>query len=174
MFDPMGPVHTAGNAVPGLGDELAGVLDDVTGVHAGIDLIVDGIKLLALERLTVDQTKTILDTLAGSEGADVLTALSLLVARLTDSDSNPCLRGLPHPAQKTVRQLGEQHAYLTAATAPRAAVGDAIGLIDQTDPNPTTCQHCGADNPTDFTTCGYCQHRRDWYPEAQAEGGCTR
>lgn len=131
MSDPMGPVHTAGNAVPPLSNEFAGVLDDLAGVHAGIDLITDGIRLLALERHTTDRTQTILASLAGSEGADIATALALLVQRLTDSDDNPCLRSLPHPLQKTVRQLGEQHAHLTAATAPRAAVGDAIGLIDQ-------------------------------------------
>lgn len=131
MTDPMGPVHTEGNAVPPLDAELAGVLDDVAGVHAGIDLITDGIKLLALDRHTTDRTQTILATLAGSEGVDILTALSLLVQRLTDSDTNPCLRALPHPAQKHIRHLGEQHAHLTAATAPRAAVSDAIGHIDQ-------------------------------------------
>ncbi|MFD5899144.1 hypothetical protein [Streptomyces sp. NPDC060366] len=176
MSDPMGPVHTAGNAVPPIDPELAGVIEDTTGVHAGIDLITQGIELLALDRLTTDRTQTVLATLAGSEGADIITALALLVARLADSDSNPSLRGLPHPTQRTVRQLGEQHAYLTAATAPRAAVADAIGHIDTpNDPAPTaTCQHCGADNPTDFTTCGYCHHRRDWYPATSdlAEGGC--
>lgn len=131
MTDPMGPVHTAGNAVPPLDTELAGVLQDVAGVHAGIDLITDGIALLAVDRHTTDRTQTVLATLAGSEGADIITALALLVARLTDSDTNPALRGLPHPVQKQIRALGEQHAHLTAATAPRAAVGDAIGLIDQ-------------------------------------------
>lgn len=129
MHDPMGPVHTAGNAVPPVDAELAGVLEDLAGVHAGVDLITDGIRLLAVDRLTVDRTQTVLATLAGSEGADVTTALALLVARLTDSDSNPALRGLTHPIQKTVRQLGEQHAHLTAAAAPRAAITDAIGLI---------------------------------------------
>ncbi|MFD5899796.1 hypothetical protein [Streptomyces sp. NPDC060366] len=29
------------------------------------------------------------------------------------------------------------------------------------------CQHCGAENPPDFTVCGFCNHRRDWYPAPQ-------
>lgn len=108
---PYGPVHTAGNAVPPLDPDLAGTLDDLTGIHAGIDLIRDGISLLALTRHTADETQTLLATLAGSAGADVITAVGHLVARLANADHNPALRTLPLDAQKTAQRHGEQAAF---------------------------------------------------------------
>jgi hypothetical protein len=102
-------VHTAGNAVPPLGDDLADVLDRLAGVHAGIDLIRDGIRLIALDRLDTDQSQTVIGFLAGSsEGTDVLTALAHLIARLSNADTNPSLRTLPLDQQKTAQHHGEQ------------------------------------------------------------------
>ncbi|WP_327335104.1 hypothetical protein [Streptomyces anulatus] len=105
------PVHTAGNAVPPLDTDLAGALDDLAGVHAGIDLIRDGISLLALDRHTTDSTQTLLAALAGSAGADVVTAVGHLVARLANADLNPALHGLPLDVQKTAQRHGEQAAF---------------------------------------------------------------
>ncbi|MGW5989455.1 hypothetical protein ACWFRT_13755 [Streptomyces anulatus] len=105
------PVHTAGNAVPPLDTDLAGALDELTGIHAGIDLIRDGIRHLALTRHTADETQTLLATLAGSAGADVITAVGHLVARLANADHNPALRGLPLDVQKTAQRHGEQAAF---------------------------------------------------------------
>lgn len=105
----MTAVHTEGNAVPALGDDLADVLDDLVGVHAGIDLIRDGIRLIALDRHTPDDTQTLIARLAGmSDGTDVLTALAHLVARLSNADTNPSLRTLPLDQQKTAQHHGEQ------------------------------------------------------------------
>ncbi|WP_098007876.1 hypothetical protein [Streptomyces sp. sk226] len=109
--DPYGPVHTAGNAVPPLDTDLAGALDDLDGIHPGIDLIRDGIRHLALDRHTADTTQTLLAALAGSAGADVITAIGHLIARLADADHNPALRTLPFDVQKTARRHGEQAAY---------------------------------------------------------------
>lgn len=102
------PVHTAGNAVPPLDPDLAGALDDLDGIHAGIDLIRDGIRLLALTRHTADGTQTLLATLAGSAGADVITAVGYLVARLANADLNPALHGLPLDVQKQTQHCGER------------------------------------------------------------------
>ncbi|MER8003048.1 hypothetical protein [Streptomyces sp. NPDC095613] len=126
----LGPVHTPGNAVPPLDDDLDGVLDDTSHIHAGLDQIRDGIRHLALDRLTADHTQTILSALAGSDGADILTGLALLVQRLTDADTNPALRGLPLALQKTIRHLGEQHSH-ELNYLDRQPLADAIGLIDQ-------------------------------------------
>lgn len=102
-------VHTEGNAVPALDTELAGLLEDLTDVQdEGIDLIVAGIRHIALKRLTVDQTQTLAVTLAGSpDGTDVLTAIGLLTARLLNADTNPALRTLPLTAQKNTQLHGE-------------------------------------------------------------------
>jgi hypothetical protein len=102
-------VHTAGNAVPPLGEDLADVLDDLAGAHPGIDLIRDGIRLIALDRLDADKTQTVITYLAGfPDGTDVLTALAHLVARLSNADTNPSLRTLPLDQQKTAQHHGEQ------------------------------------------------------------------
>jgi hypothetical protein len=106
-------LHTEHNAVPAVdGTELGNLLDGLAYVHAGIDLIRDGIRHLATARLGVDDTQTLAATLAGSEGGtDVLTAIGLLVARITNPDTNPCLRGLPFDAQKQAQQHGEALVY---------------------------------------------------------------
>ncbi|MET8746398.1 hypothetical protein [Streptomyces sp. NPDC004728] len=105
------PLHTDGNQVPPLDDDLAGVLDDLAGIHPGIDLLRNGIRLLALDRHTTDRTQTLLAALAGSNGADILTALAHLVARLSTADTNPALRHLPLNQQKTAQQHGETALY---------------------------------------------------------------
>jgi hypothetical protein len=102
-------VHTDGNAVPSVDDsELGIVLDDLAGIHRGIDLIRDGIRLLAHDRLTTEQTQLLAVTLAGgSDGSDVLTAIGHLTARLLNADTNPALRTLPLDAQKNTQRHGE-------------------------------------------------------------------
>lgn len=102
-------LHTEANAVPAIdGTELGGVLDDLDGFNAGIDLIRDGIRLIATSRLSLDETQTLCAALAGSaDGTDVLTAIGHLVARLTNPDSNPALRTLPFDAQKNTQRAGE-------------------------------------------------------------------
>ncbi|MFB7867332.1 hypothetical protein [Streptomyces sp. NPDC056069] len=114
--------------VPPLGDELEMALEDTAGVHPGLDFIRDGIRLLALDKLTADQTQSILSTIAG-DGPDVFTALALLVQRLTNSAENPALHDLDEPQAKKVQLLGEQFAYLVAELTPREAT-EAAALID--------------------------------------------
>lgn len=123
-------VHTAGNAVPPLDPELAGLLDDLEDVHdEGIQLLCDGIRHIAVKRLTVDKTQTLAVTLAGSpDGTDVLTAIGLLAARILNADSNPALRTLSLTAQKTtqlhgenlVRHLGDHELHQHASNASGA------------------------------------------------------
>ncbi|MBE4761722.1 hypothetical protein [Streptomyces caniscabiei] len=103
------PVHTAGNAVPPLdGTDLGDVLDDLEGFHPGIDLIRDGIRLIATDRHTTSKTQSLCAALAGAQDADVLTAVGLLVARLASADTNPSLRALPFEQQKTAALHGER------------------------------------------------------------------
>lgn len=126
------PLHTAANAVPAVdGTELGGVLDDLAGIHAGIDLIRDGIRHLALERHSADRTQTLTAVLAGSpDGTDILTALGLLVARLTDADTNPALRNLPFEQQKEARRQGEALAYDLADPELHQHASEAAAAID--------------------------------------------
>ena len=123
-------LHTDGNAVPPLDDDLDGALYDTACVHPGIDLIRDGFRLLATDRLTADETQTILATLTGYAGADIVTALALTVQRLTNPDSNPALRGMPADRQQQTRELGEQYAHLSNEFTPRPYAAEACGLID--------------------------------------------
>jgi hypothetical protein len=124
-------VHTPASAVPPLdGTELGGLLQDLEDVHAGIDLIRDGLRLLALERLTTEQTQLLIVTLAGSpDGTDVLTAIGQLVARLTNPDSNPALRHLPLDRQKNTQLHGELLVYDLADPDLHQHASNASGSI---------------------------------------------
>ena len=127
----MNPLHTAGNAVPNVDDtELGGLLADLEGVHAGIDLIRDGIRLIAHDRLTRDQTQTLTATLAGSTDCDVITAIAYLVQRLASADTNPALRDLPLDAQKTAQHLGEQTVFAYADPNLHDLASTAAAVID--------------------------------------------
>ncbi|MEU9849229.1 hypothetical protein [Streptomyces sp. NPDC047985] len=130
MATNLGPLHTAGNAVPALDDEFDGLLDDLAGVHPGIDQILSGIRLLALDHHTTDKTQTLLATLAGSDSADVLTALAYLVGRLSAADTNPALRTLPLDRQKTAQQHGETAVYDLTDPELRQPAAEAAAAID--------------------------------------------
>lgn len=123
-------VHTADTAVPPLDDELAGVLDDLDGIHPGIDLIRDGLRLLALDRLTIDRTQTLSAALAGSAGVDVITATALTVQRLTNPATNPALRALPGERQKTAQRHGELAAYHLADPDLHQPAAEAAAAIE--------------------------------------------
>ena len=126
-------VHTAGNAVPPLdGTDLGNLLEDLGGIHAGLDLMLDGARLIATDRLTTDQTQTLDAALAGSvDGTDALTLIGLLVARISNADSNPALRTLPFEQQKTaalhgerlVFDLADDHLHQHASEAAAAITG---------------------------------------------------
>lgn len=109
-------VHTAGNAIPPLDDDLAGLLDDLAAVQdPGIDQLIDGLRYLALSRYTADRTQTLIATLAGgADGTNLVTAIGRTIARLADSDTNPALRTLPLDQQKNAALAGE-NAYRALA-----------------------------------------------------------
>ncbi|WP_432185476.1 hypothetical protein [Streptomyces tendae] len=126
-------VHTSDNAVPPItGTDLGDVLEDLEGVHAGIDLIRDGLRLLALDRHDLNDTQVLLATLAGSpDGTDVLGAIGQLVARLTNPNTNPTLRSLPLDAQKDARRQGELTAYHLGDPDLRDSASNANAALDQ-------------------------------------------
>lgn len=100
-------LHTEANAVPPLNSELETALTAIRGIHPGLDMIADGLRLIALDRFTPDTTQTALVALAGSsDGEDALAALAYTTARLTDPDTNPALRTLGLIAQKDIQGDG--------------------------------------------------------------------
>lgn len=126
-------VHTSDNAVPPItGTDLGDTLEDLEGIHAGIDLIRDGLRLLSLDRHDLNTTQVLLATLAGSpDGTDVLGAIGQLVARLTNPNSNPALRSLPLDAQKDARRQGELTAYHLGDPDLRDSASNANAALDQ-------------------------------------------
>lgn len=119
------------NAVPPLDEDHADLDQDLESVHAGVDMVRAGLRLIALERLTRDETQTLITTLAGSpDGTDVLGLLAMTVARLMNADFNPCLRDLDGDTQKNLRRMGEGFTYDMASYAPRDLPSDAARLID--------------------------------------------
>lgn len=118
-------VHTEGNAVPPLGEQLADLIDGLRGTSPGLDLIADGLQHLALERHTTDQTQTTIARLAGNPDDDVIAVTGHLITRLTNPDTNPCLRTLPLHQQKEAQREGcdslfaltDRHIHQPAAEA---------------------------------------------------------
>lgn len=124
-------VHTADNAVPPITGELAGVLDDLAGIHPGIDLIRDGIRLIALDRHTVDATQTLIAALAGGvDGTNVVNGLGQLIARLASADTNPALRALPLDQQKLAQLNGETTAFVLNHPDLAQFASDTSAAID--------------------------------------------
>lgn len=123
---------TAGNAVPGLdGTELGGILDDLYGFDEGIDLICDGIKLIALRRLPIERVQLLLATLAGSpDGTDLIGAIGRLAERLADSDNSPALRELPLDIQKDAVLHGANTAYTLLDPELRGPASEACAALD--------------------------------------------
>ena len=126
-------LHTEGNAIPSVdGTSLGDTLDDLAHIHPGIDLIRDGLRLLAHDRHTLPTTQLLIAALAGSpDSTDVLAAIGQLVERLTNPDLNPTLRTLPLDQQKTATH----HGWLTAhnLTDPdlRNSAANATAALDQ-------------------------------------------
>lgn len=128
-------VHTADNAVPPLNPDLAALIDRLRGYHAGIDLIADGARLLALDRLTLQQTTTALTVLAGDtedpdQRIDVATLLAHLIARLLNSAENPALRALPAHVQAAAAESGRAFADHDADFTPRTDLAKTIYTLN--------------------------------------------
>ncbi|NUS82691.1 MAG: hypothetical protein HOY75_08055 [Streptomyces sp.] len=125
-------VHTEHNAVPNVdGTALGYSLADLTGIHPGLDLIADGLRLIAHDRLTTAQTQLILVALAGSaDSSDLLAAVGQSVARLTDSDTNPALRTLPFDQQSIAFKEGYSISLELTDTALREITARANAALD--------------------------------------------
>lgn len=124
------PVPSRTNPVPPLDEDgLGRVLEDTAGFHAGVDLIRDGLRLLALDRLDREQTMNVLAALAGAE-TNIVTAIGYLVERLTNQDTNPALDELGAATAKNVQVYGERYRYELAEFGPHQHAAEAVGLID--------------------------------------------
>jgi hypothetical protein len=124
-------VHTADNAVPPLNDDLDGLLADLAGFHPGLDLIADGVRALAVDRLDIRTTQTVVTMLAGStdragQQIDVSALIAALIVRLLNADENPCLRALPADVQAQARQTGEDVAEHDAYVTPRTDIAKTV------------------------------------------------
>lgn len=110
---------------------LGDVIANTAGVHAGIDLIREGLLLLATDHLPLDRIPTILATLAGgADGTDLLTAIGHLVARLSDPAANQVLLDLPEQRQKDIERQGEKALYRLTDPWLREPTSEAAALID--------------------------------------------
>jgi hypothetical protein len=117
--------------VPPLDDETAGLIEDLSGIHTGIDLIREGILHLTTAPLTRDQTQTIVSALADSgSGTDVLALIAAAITRLADADTNPCLRDLDPDTIADLRRISGAVAVDLQTTAPRDLAGEIAIRID--------------------------------------------
>ncbi|GGU11364.1 hypothetical protein [Streptomyces lateritius] len=122
------PIPSRTAEFPPLDEDLIEHLDSIPTVHPGVAMIADGLRLLAVDKLTADQTQTIITTLSGAD-ANVLAAIGLVVQRLTNPDTNPALDALTPQTAKDVQQLGEQFAYDLAVLHPGDRLNEAAARI---------------------------------------------
>lgn len=128
----MVPIPSRTAPVPPLDDDgLGGTLDDLAGFQlAGLDMVLDGLRLLALSRLNVDQTTNALVALTGdSDGVSVVTAIGQLVERLTNPDTNPALDSLDAETAKDVQVYGERYQYELTEYGPQGHIAEAVARI---------------------------------------------
>lgn len=123
-------VHTEGNAVPPLDEQLADLIDGLRGTNPGLDQIADGLQHLALQRHTTDQTQTTIARLAGNADDDAIAVIGHLIARLTNADSNPGLRTLPLDLQKKTQHEGEDALFALTDRHIHQPAAEAAGSID--------------------------------------------
>jgi hypothetical protein len=125
-------VHTDGNAIPPLDDELAGLFEDLADVHdAGVDQIIAGLRLIALSRHTIDRTQTLVAVLAGGcRRHQPRRRDGQVIARLANPDTNPALRTLPLEQQKTAQLHGETTAFVLAHPDLTQFASDTSAAID--------------------------------------------
>lgn len=123
-------------AVPPLDQDHADLDEGLFGIHAGLDLIRAGFRLLALERLTADQTQTIIAALAGSEDSDVLGLLNATVKRLTDPAMNPALHGISERRVQRAQSLAEVFDHLVAVSGLRGIGSETSRALDLYVPEP--------------------------------------
>ncbi|MFF8458811.1 hypothetical protein ACF06T_30250 [Streptomyces albidoflavus] len=125
--------NTLTGPVPDIdGTPLGDAITDTSGVHAGVDLIREGLLLLASSPLPLDRVPTIIATLAGGtvDEPDIITAIGHLIARLTDASTNPALADLPEERQKAIERKGAEALYRLTDVWPRVPTSDAAALID--------------------------------------------
>lgn len=128
--------RTTVRTVPVLDEDTEGRLEDLSGIHPGVDLIRAGFQAILLDRLTRDETQTLISALAGStDGADVLGLLAATITHLTSYDTNTCLLEMGDDAAKDVRRIGAAAAVELDSYAPRDLAAETCYRIDPyTDP----------------------------------------
>lgn len=109
--------------------DLDGTLDDLSGIHPGIDLVREGLALLANSTHTADRLQTVIAALAGSDGADVLAAIAHTVEHLTNPDIQPAVAGLPAERRKACELSGQLAAYTLNDPGLRTHTGNASAAI---------------------------------------------
>lgn len=117
--------------------DLDDVLDDLDGLDwiPGISSILTGLRetqdAITAGHLSTDATQTLLAGIAGSNGADLITALAHLITHATNSDTNPALRQLPLHQQKETQHHGELAAYALTDDDIHQPTSEASAAISQ-------------------------------------------
>lgn len=125
-------VHTADDQIPPLSADLEALFADLAAVQdPGIDQILAGLRLIALDRHDLDSTQTLVATLAGgSDGTHVVALIGQIIARLATPDTNPALRGLPDYQQKLAQLHGETTAFALTNSRIHQFAADTAAAID--------------------------------------------
>lgn len=123
-------MNTTARTTPALTNEIADLMDVLTGFHPALDRAVSALGELALADLTADQSQTAVAALGGLEDGHFATLLGLVVRHIASPEMNPALVGLPDDRKQTLRRLGAEYAAAIDSLDMTELASEASAAID--------------------------------------------
>lgn len=117
---------------PALTNEIADLMDDLTGFHPALDRAVAALGDLAVADLNIDRSQSAVAALGGLADGSFATLLGLVLRHIASPDHNPALIDLPEDRKQTLRRLGAEYAaaiddgYLERRASEAAAVIEGV------------------------------------------------
>jgi hypothetical protein len=123
------PQADANVSVVPLDDDLDYFFEELRGFGPGIDMILDGLKWIALRAHTAHTTNNHIAVLGGN-CPSVTNLIAEVIARLGDPAQNPGLRDLSADRQDTVRRLTRQYLACDETFPLHDIASDACAVIE--------------------------------------------
>lgn len=103
-------MNTTTSTGPGITDEIADMMDDLTGFNPALDRVVAALGDMLTAGMNAEQSQSAIAALSGCVDSNVRTLTALVVRQLGNPDANPALADLDDTRKQTLRRLGAEHA----------------------------------------------------------------
>lgn len=115
---------------PALTNEMADLMDVLTGFHPALDRAVAALGDLAVADLDADRSQSAVAALGGLADGSFATLLGLVLRHIASPDSNPALADLPEARKQTLRRLGAEYAAAIDHDYQRDIASEASAAIE--------------------------------------------